>query len=119
MHGEGRRAVVVITDGIDTSSQQNADAVIARSRALDVPIYTVSVISPLDDRGSELFVRQKRPGAATQGSAVLARYAALSRGAPFEVSDFAGLKQAAERIAGGLKDQDRVGYDSPAGAAPF
>jgi len=118
-HGEGRRAVVVITDGIDTSSQQNADAVIARSRALDVPIYTVSVISPLDDRGSELFVGQKRPGAATQGSAVLARYAALSGGASFEVSDFAGLKQAADRIAGELKHQYRLGYDPPAGPARF
>jgi Ca-activated chloride channel homolog len=118
-HGEGRRAVVVITDGIDTSSQQNADAVIARSRALDVPIYTVSVISPLDDRGSELFVGKKLPGAATQGSAVLARYAALSGGASFEVSDFAGLKRAADRIAGELKHQYRLGYDPPAGPARF
>ena len=118
-HGEGRRAVVVITDGIDTSSQQNADAVIARSRALDVPIYTVSVISPLDDRGSELFVGKKLPGAATRGSAVLARYAALSGGASFEVSDFAGLKRAADRIAGELKHQYRLGYDPPAGPARF
>ena len=31
--GEGRRAVVVLTDGIDTSSQSTPDAVIARARA--------------------------------------------------------------------------------------
>ena len=37
-HGEGRRAVVVLTDGVDTSSQRKAEDVIARSRALDVPI---------------------------------------------------------------------------------
>ena len=48
-----RSAVVVITDGIDTSSQQTADSVVARSRALDVPIYTVSVVSPLDDPASD------------------------------------------------------------------
>ena len=44
-HGEGRRALVVITDGIDTASRETADAVIARSRALDVPIYAVSVVA--------------------------------------------------------------------------
>ena len=45
-HGEGRRAVVVLTDGVDTSSQRTPDEVIARSRALDVPIYAVSVSLP-------------------------------------------------------------------------
>lgn len=118
-HGEGRRAVVVITDGIDTASLQNADEVIARSRALDVPIYTVSVVSPLDDPGSALFVGRKRAGAAAQGSAVLARYAALSGGASFQVSNFAGLKQAADRILVELKHQYRLGYDPPAGPARF
>jgi Ca-activated chloride channel homolog len=118
-HGEGRRAVVVITDGIDTSSQQTADSVIARSRALDVPIYTVSVVSPLDDPTSRLFVGKKRPGVATEGGAVLARYAALSGGASFQVSDFAGLKQAADRITTELKHQYRLGYDPPVGPARF
>ena len=66
-HGEGRRAVVVITDGIDTASQQTPDAVIARSRALDVPIYAVSVISPLDDPDSDQFVGREQSGVATAG----------------------------------------------------
>jgi Ca-activated chloride channel family protein len=118
-HGEGRRAVIVITDGIDTSSKGTPEAAIARSRALDVPIYTVSVISPLDDPASDLFVGKKQPGVATQGSAVLARYAALSGGASFEVSDFGGLKQAADRITVELKHQYRLGYDPPAGPARF
>ncbi len=48
-HGEGRRAVVVVTDGIDTASTITPEEVIAHSRTLDVPIYTVSVISPIDD----------------------------------------------------------------------
>ena len=61
-HGEGRRAVVVLTDGVDTSSQSTAEEVIARSRALDVPIYAVSVVSPLDDPGSEQFLGQEGRG---------------------------------------------------------
>jgi Ca-activated chloride channel family protein len=78
-HGEGRRAVVVITDGMDTSSTRTPDEVIARSRALDVPIYAVSVISPLDDPSSPLYVGRQRPGPAAVGGAGLAHYAALDR----------------------------------------
>jgi len=118
-HGEGRRAVVVITDGVDTSSRRSADEVIARSRALDVPIYTISVLSPVDDPASSLFVGRERIAAATAGSAVLARYAAWSGGAAFAVSDFKGLKQAAEQITAELKHQYRLGYDPPAGPKQF
>jgi Ca-activated chloride channel homolog len=118
-HGEGRRAVVVITDGVDTSSRRSADEVISRSRALDVPIYTISVLSPVDDPASPLFAGRERQAAATAGSAVLTRYAAWSGGAAFAVSDFKGLKQAAEQITMELKHQYRLGYDPPAGPKHF
>jgi len=118
-HGEGRRAVVVITDGVDTSSQRKAEEVIARSRALDVPIYAVSVLSPLDDPSSNRFVGNESPPAATAGAAVLARYAELSGGAAFGVSDFRGLREAAARIVGELKHQYRLGYDPPDGPRRF
>jgi Ca-activated chloride channel family protein len=118
-HGEGRRAVVVITDGVDTSSRRSADEVIARSRALDVPIYTISVLSPVDDPASELFAGRGRTAAATAGSATLARYAAWSGGAAFAVSDFKGLMQAARQITAELKHQYRLGYDPPAGPKQF
>src|SRR4029078_3791356 len=85
-HGEGRRAVVVVTDGIDTASTEKAEDVIARSRALDVPIYAISVVSPLDAPRSEQFAGRERSSAATVGSAVLARYAQMSGGASFVVS---------------------------------
>jgi Ca-activated chloride channel family protein len=118
-HGEGRRAVVVITDGIDTSSQRRPDEVIATSRALDVPIYALAVLSPLDDPASSRFAGRERPAAATAGSEVLARYAALSGGTAFAVSDFTALKNAADRIASELKFQYRLGYDPPPGPARF
>jgi Ca-activated chloride channel family protein len=118
-HGEGRRAVVVITDGVDTSSQRTPDEVIATSRALDVPIYTLAVLSPLDDPASSRFAGKERPAAATAGSEVLGRYAGLSGGASFAVSDFTALKNAADRIASELKFQYRLGYDPPPGPARF
>ena len=118
-HGEGRKAVVVLTDGVDTSSQRKPEDVMARSKALDVPIYALSVVSPLDDPASERFTGGEQPAAARTGMAILKRYAALSGGAAFTVSDFPALQQAASSIVGELKHQYRLGYDPPAGPARF
>jgi len=118
-HGEGRKAVVVLTDGVDTSSQRKPEDVMARSKALDVPIYALSVVSPLDDPASERFTGAEHPAAARAGMAILKRYAALSGGAAFTVSDFPALQQAASSIVGELKHQYRLGYDPPAGPTRF
>ena len=118
-HGEGRRAIVVLTDGVDTSSQKTADEVIARSRALDVPIYSVSVVSPLDDPASASFLGKKEAGEAAAATETLARYAALSGGSAFRVSNPAALRVAADRIAGELKHQYRLGWDAAHGALPL
>jgi Ca-activated chloride channel family protein len=114
-HGEGRRAIVVLSDGIDTSSQAAPDDVIARSRALDVPIYAVSVVSPLDDPAAEEFAGDKGQRISALASETLARYASLSGGVAFRVSDFEGLRLAANKIASELKHQYRLGWDPPAG----
>ena len=118
-HGEGRRAVVVLTDGLDNSSQRTSEEVIARSRALDVPIYSVSVISPLDDPASSSFLGKKEAGQVAAATEMLERYAALSGGMAFRVSNPAALRQAADRIAGELKHQYRLGWDAPQGPARF
>jgi len=118
-HGEGRRAVVVLTDGLDNSSQKTSDEVIARSRALDVPIYALSVISPLDDPGSPGYLGSKQAGQAATAVRTLDRYAALSGGVAFRISNPAALVQAADRIASELKTQYRLGWDAPQGPPRF
>jgi Ca-activated chloride channel homolog len=118
--GEGRRAVVVLTDGVDTSSLSSPDDVIARSRALDVPIYSVSVVSPLDDPAAREFLGgDRRRAEATVATELLSRYAALSGGVAFRVSDAAGLQAAATRIASELKHQYRLGWSPASGATRF
>jgi Ca-activated chloride channel family protein len=116
---EGRRAVVVVTDGVDTASQLRPDEVLARSQALDVPIYAVSVVSPVDDPASDFFTGRERPAVATAGTVVLEKYARLSGGASFTVSDLGGLQRAAATILGELKHQYRLGYDPPRGTSGF
>ncbi len=118
-HGEGRRAVVVVTDGVDTASVATPDEVIARSRALDVPIYAVSVVSPLDDPAAKAFVGDKGRRISALATETLARYAALSGGAAFRVSDPQGLVLAANKIASELKHQYRLGWAPPAGPGRF
>ena len=117
--GEGRRAVVVLTDGIDTSSQKTAEEVIARSRALDVPIYVISVVSPLDDPSSQSFLGEKEAGQEAAAAETLGRYASLSGGASFRVSTLTGVVLAAQQIATELKHQYRIGWDPAEGSAPY
>jgi Ca-activated chloride channel homolog len=117
--GDGRRAVVVITDGIDTASRHAPDDVVARARARDVPIYTISIVSPLDDPDSRFFAKPDASGAAGQGRSALRRYAETSGGVAFTVSEFRELRAAVAQIATELSFQYRLGYEPPAGPAGF
>jgi VWFA-related protein len=45
------RAVLVITDGVDTGSQMTPQAVSAIASAIDVPVYLLAVVHPLDHLG--------------------------------------------------------------------
>lgn len=117
--GEGRRAIVVVTDGIDTASRVTPDRVIEKSRALDVPIYAVTVTSRLDDPRSKTYVGAQGSASSAHGQDALAQYAALSGGGAFVVSDFAGLKGAADRIALEVRHQYRLGYAAPDGPGGF
>ncbi len=114
-HGEGRRAIVVITDGGDNASQQTADQVIEVSRAVEVPIYALSVLSPLDDPRSKAFVAGQPP----PEPSALGRFAALSGGLAFAVSDLQALERAAHQIMLEVKHQYRLGYVPPAGPRGF
>jgi Ca-activated chloride channel family protein len=116
---EGRRAIVVLTDGVDTASELEIEQVIARSRALDVPIYAVAVVSPIDDPSSSLYTGRDQPTVASQAGPMLHRYAALSGGRAFTVSDIDGLRRAAAAISGELDNQYRVGYRPPDGPGGY
>ncbi len=49
-----RRAVIVFTDGIDTSSEMKPEQVSAIAAAIDVPVYVMTVVSEVDrETGSQ------------------------------------------------------------------
>ena len=50
------RAVLVITDGVDTGSTMKAPEVSGIASSIDVPVYLLTVVNPLDHPGGELSV---------------------------------------------------------------
>src|SRR5687768_14387693 len=52
------RAVLVITDGVDTGSKMTAPEVSGIASSIDVPVYLLTVVTPLDHIGGEFAVLQ-------------------------------------------------------------
>jgi Ca-activated chloride channel family protein len=50
------RALLVITDGVDTGSRLTAPEVSGIASSIDVPVYLLAVVNPLDHPGGELAV---------------------------------------------------------------
>jgi Ca-activated chloride channel family protein len=48
-----RRAVIVVTDGLDTSSTMTAAEVSSLASSIDVPVYVIAVVNPIDHPGTE------------------------------------------------------------------
>ena len=103
-----RRAVVVFTDGVDTSSQLTPDQVSAIASEIDVPVYVVTVVSASDheDQGS-------RTGAAPQST--LRTLAQWTGGDLFVTSAPAHESVAARQIVDELRHQYVMSFSaSPA-----
>jgi len=72
------RAVFVITDGVDTGSQLKAPEVSGIASQIDVPVYLLTVVNPVDHTGAEFGVLQ--PGTASADRATLADLARWTGG---------------------------------------
>lgn len=103
-----RRAVVVFTDGVDTSSQLTPDRVSAIASEIDVPVYVVTVTSSSDheDQG-------ERAGSAPQST--LRALAQWTGGDLFVTSAPAHESVAARQIVDELRHQYVISFSaSPA-----
>lgn len=104
-----RRAVVVITDGVDTSSQLTAPEVSGIASAIDVPVYVIAVLSPLDHPGTAMAV----PSAATSPVAThLSNLAYWTGGTLIMVSSPAHASQAARELITELRHQYLLAFES-------
>jgi Ca-activated chloride channel homolog len=106
--GFGRRAIVVTTDGVDTSSTRTVEEAVVKAKAVDLPVYAIRVISPVDDPESEMFLGVH--GASFRGEDALRRFTAETGGQMFQGSDWGQLVTASQRIREEMKTQYRLGY---------
>jgi Ca-activated chloride channel homolog len=104
-----RRAVVVITDGIDTSSALTPSQVSGMASAIDVPVYVIAVLSPLDHPGTDMAVVSEldSPVATT-----LSNLAYWTGGTLLMVSAPAHASQAARELITELRHQYLIAFES-------
>ena len=107
---EGRRhAVVVFTDGFDNASKLTGPQVSGIASSIDVPVYIVGVVSPLDDPTSH--------GAASSAAhsplaGALANLAAWTGGGTFIASNPAQRLVVARQILDELRHQYMIAIES-------
>jgi Ca-activated chloride channel family protein len=106
--GFGRRAIVVMTDGVDTSSRLSIGEAIDRAKGVDIPVYAVRVVSPLDDPSSDRYVRVH--GREAKDEDALERFSKETGGRLFTGSEIGALRLIALQIREELKTQYRLGY---------
>ncbi|MEO5819420.1 MAG: VWA domain-containing protein [Vicinamibacteraceae bacterium] len=104
-----RRAVIVITDGIDTSSKLTPAQVSGMASAIDVPVYVIAVLSPLDHPGQDHAV------VGAESSPVATHLSNLSYwtgGTLFMVSTPAHASQAARDLITELRHQYLIAFEA-------
>ena len=110
-----RRAVVVLTDGVDTSSQLSPAQVSAKAAAIDVPVYIIAVVLPIDDPGSD----RATPSSKRQAPASVGTIEDLARwtgGALYYSSTSASAFKAARAVIDELRHLYLIAFEPGAAA---
>jgi VWFA-related protein len=99
-----RTALVVLTDGIDTRSRSTTEQVAALASRIDVPVYIIAVMSPIDDPRTD-----ETPSFDVGGLEELAR---STGGEMFTVTAPAHASVAARQIVGDLRHQYVLAFEA-------
>ncbi len=103
---KGRKAIVLITDGLDNASSMTRLQATWLARRVAVPIYTLSFI-PLREN--------LLPKRAREALRVLVRFSGETGGALYPIHGAPDLTRAVSRIQAELRFQYLIGYYPPAG----
>jgi VWFA-related protein len=96
-----RRVIVVLTDGIDTSSRLSPAEVSAAASAIDVPVYILVTVPQIDHPGEQFSV----PGAFQHVEGELSDLSRWTGGALFTASLPSQVSLAARQIVAELRQQ--------------
>jgi Ca-activated chloride channel family protein len=103
-----RRAVVVFTDGNDTSSRLTPAEVSGIASAIDVPVYVVGVVSAIDDPSTDIGTT----GGHSAFEGPLFNLAAWTGGNVFVASSARERSKIAEEIIEELRHQYLIAFES-------
>ena len=109
--GNEKRALLLVTDGVENDSQVTADKALEIARRVDVPIYTIGYKIPLDERLLKELKRAKdltSPGIV----ATLEKFSRATGGKAFFVNQPALMYAALREIAREQSRQYLIGYTS-------
>ncbi len=109
--GYEKRALLLITDGIENDSQYSPDQAIEVARRVDIPIYTIGYKIPL---GEQYLEKYKRSPGLTALNIVesLEKFSAATGGKAFFLDKVLDLKNALRLIKQELSHQYILGYTS-------
>lgn len=107
-----RRAIVVLTDGLDNNSRQTAAQVSALASGTDVPVYVIAVVSAIDHDQAAAVAE----GQLTSGAGSLANLAWWTGGNYYVVSTAAQASVSARQLLAELRHQYVLAFES-SGAA--
>lgn len=105
-----RRAVVVLTDGIDTASAKTPAEVSAVAAAIDVPVYVIATVLPIDDPTSD----RRTPQAGSRAPAHIGTVEDLARwtgGSFYYASGPASASKAAKDVVDELRNLYLIGFE--------
>ena len=116
--GGARRAIVVVTDGLDNRSRLDATDVSAAASAIDVPVYSFVVSSALDRMSDEIAAES---GALTPSRGTLGDLSRWTGGASFVSTTPMETASAVNEIVTELRNQYVMTFESgaPAGWHPL
>jgi len=104
-----RRAVVVLTDGRDTSSRLSPSDVSGIASSIDVPVYIVGIVSAIDNPSADISATTIERSALTGPLSDLAYW---TGGRAFVASSIADRSQTARQIVDELRHQYLIAFES-------
>ena len=107
-----RRAIIVLTDGIDTASRLSPAEVSGIASEIDVPVYVIAVVLPIDNPDEN-----GRPQAETSASVgTIRELAAWTGGELFYASTPSDTSKVARQVVRELRQQYLIAFEPGTGA---
>jgi len=99
-----RRALIVISDGMDNHSRHSQGELLERAMEADLQVYTISIFNPPANRKAAELIEEQH------GLLLMQELADRTGGLQFMVRSDEDMQQAAARVGAALRNRYSIGY---------